>query len=130
MPQSIPSQYQVFHLKPSSGDDYFDPPWEGFRWDTSRHEFRDDLLEYNLFVERDPDKAVEIAQTILPLLSDGKDIYADAYWLPRYYYLCGLSYELSGDAQKAAEIYWQLWHDFPESHYARMARYKLEKVSP
>jgi tetratricopeptide (TPR) repeat protein len=131
MPQSTPSQYQVFHIKPpSSGDDYFGPPWEGFRWDASRQEFRDDLLEYNLFIEHDPNKAVEIAQTILPLLSDGMDIYADAYWFPRYYYLCGLSYELSGDTQKATEIYWQLWHDFPESPYALMAQYKLEPVKP
>jgi tetratricopeptide (TPR) repeat protein len=130
IPQSTPSQYQVFHIKPSSRDDYYDPPWEGFRWDASRQEFRDDLLEYNLFIEHDADKAVEIAQTILPLLSDGMDIYADAYWLPRYYYLCGLSYELSGDAKKAIEIYWQIWHDYPDNPYALIAQYKLESVSP
>ena len=128
-PQDTPPQYQVFHIKPSSGDDYYDPPWEGFRWDPSRHEFRDDLLEYNLFVEHNPGKAVEMAQTILPLLSNRKNIYADAYWFPRYYYFCGLSFELSGDVQKATEIYWQLWHDYPDSPYALIAQYKLKPVS-
>jgi hypothetical protein len=47
-----------------------------------------------------------------------------------FLYTMGLTYELSGDAQKATEIYWQLWHDFPESPYALMAQYKLEPVSP
>ena len=44
--------------------------------------------------------------------------------------IIGLSYELSGDQQKAAQIYWEIWHDFPDSHYALLARYKLEPVKP
>lgn len=128
-PRDSPAQFQVFHSKPSSEDDYYDPPWEGYRWDETRLEFRDDLLEYVLFVEHNPDKAVGLVKTILPLILEWKDLDVN-WWFPRYYYLCGLSYELSGDAQKAAEIYWQLWHDFPESPYALMAQYKLEPMSP
>ncbi|HEX6033231.1 MAG TPA: hypothetical protein VFY83_02310 [Anaerolineales bacterium] len=61
---------------------------------------------------------------------DWKDLDAVGYWLPRYFYLCGLAYELYGDTQMAAETYWQIWHDFPDSHYARLAKFKLEPVSP
>jgi tetratricopeptide (TPR) repeat protein len=129
-PQDTPAQFHVFHTKPLSSDDYYDPPWEGYRWDPSRHEFRDDLFDYTLFVERNPEMAVEIANKVLPLMIENKDIYADDYWFPRYYYLCGLSYEFSGDSEKAAEIYWQIWHDFPESPYALMAQDKLEPINP
>lgn len=130
VPQDTPAQFQVFHTKPNLEDDYFDPPWEGNRWDASRGKFRDDLLEYTLFVERNPDVAVELAKTIVPRLLEGKDRYSSAWWYPRYYYLCGLSFELSGDVQKAVEIYWQLWRDYPNTPYALMARFKLELVSP
>jgi len=130
VPQGTPAQFQVFHTKPSLEDDYFDPPWEGYRWDASRGEFRDDLLEYKLIVEHDPVAAAEISKIIVPLLFEGKDRYSSAWWYQRYYYLCGLSFELSGDQQKAVEIYWEIWHDFPNSPYALLARYKLEPINP
>lgn len=40
-------------------------------------------------------------------------------------YLLALAYELSGQEQRAVETYWKLWHDFPESSFAVMARRKL-----
>lgn len=127
--EDSPPGYQVFYIKPKL-DNYYGVPWSGYRWDSDRQQFRDDLIEYELFVEHDPIKAIELAKTILPILMDWRGLDSVSYWLPRYFYLCGLSYELSGDAQKAAEIYWQLWHDFPESHYALLARYKLELINP
>lgn len=128
--QSDPAQFQVFHVKPDPDEDYYDVPWSGYRWDPDTQRFKDDLIEYTLFIERDPDKAVELVNIVYPFLMEWKDLESVSYDLPRYIYLCALTYELSGDEQKAAEIYWQLWHDFPESHYALMARYKLEPVTP
>jgi len=121
-------QFQIKYRKPNNA--YFpDHPWDGYHWDDDRHIFKNDLLEYQLFVLRDPKRAVQIAQQIYPILKDWKNS-EGAWHLPYMYYLCGLSYELSSDEEKAAQIYWQLWHDFPDSHYALLARYKLELVNP
>lgn len=43
-------------------------------------------------------------------------------------YLRGLTYELAGEADKAASLYLQLWQSYPDSPYAIMARAKLEAV--
>jgi len=127
-PNDDPSQYQVFYSKPASKDDYFVEPWIGYRWDGDHRKFQDDLLEYTLFIAHDPIKAAAMADEITPLVLNWEDL---NYWtLPRYLYLCGLSYELAGDKQSAAQVYWQLWHDFPESQYALIAKYKLEPVAP
>jgi hypothetical protein len=48
----------------------------------------------------------------------------------RYHYLLALAYELTGDETAAVQTYWQLWHDFPHSPYALMARAKLEPLNP
>ena len=127
-PYNDPAQYQVFYSKPVSKDDYSDGPWKGYRWDNEHQKFKDDLLEYTLFIARDPRKAVAMTEEIAPLVLKWEDL--DYWWLPKYLYLCGLSYELAGDNQTAAKIYWQLWHDFPESQYALIAKYKLEPVTP
>jgi len=129
-PKVAPAQFQVSYKEPASKEAYYVVPWKGYRWDAARSAFRDDLIEYSLFVEHNPDKAVEMAEMLVPLLLDWKDLDLAAGQLPRYFYLCGLSYELSGDVQKAAEVYWQLWRDYPESQYALLARYKLMPVNP
>lgn len=129
-PQNDPAQFQVFHKKPGPDEDFYSRPWSGYRWDVRDHEFKEDLLEYTLFVERNPDEAVNLVKAVLPILNKWKSLDSARYWLPRYMYLCGLTYELSGDEQRAADIYWQLWHDFPESHYARLAEFKLEPMNP
>ena len=129
-PNSDPAQVQILYTKPASENNYATGPWGGYRWDSARREFREDLIEYYLFIEHSPEKAVEIANVIMPLLLDWRDLDSVAWALPRYFYLCGLSYELAGDDQSAAKIYWQLWHDFPESQYALMTKYKLETVTP
>jgi hypothetical protein len=128
--QNTRPEYQVFFIKPDPGEDYYGVPWSGYRWDFDHQEFREDLIEYTLFTERDQEKALEISHEVTPVLMDWRDLDTVDYWLPRYFYLCGLAYEFSSDTHKAAEIYWQTWHDFPESPYALMARYKLESVSP
>lgn len=128
--QDSPAQFQVFYRTPRSENDDYYAAWEGYRWDSARHMFRDDLLEYTLFVERNPSKAVEIADAILPVLINWRELGYATWWLPRYFYICGLSYELAGDTQKAAEIYWQLWRNFPESQYAILAKNKLEPIIP
>jgi hypothetical protein len=128
--QNMWPEYQVFFRKPKPTEDYYGVPWSGYRWDSDHQKFREDLIEYTLFIERDPEKALDISQVVTPVLMDWRDLDSVDYWLPRYFYLCGLAYELSSETHNAAEIYWQIWHDFPESPYALMARYKLESVSP
>lgn len=125
-----PAEIQVFNEKPTSDNGYFEPPWKGYRWDTTHQKFSSDLLEYLLFIERKPGKATVIADRVLPLFLDWAN--SDYYTLefPRYLYLFGLSYELVGEPQKAAETYWHLWREFPNSQYALMARYKLNPANP
>lgn len=124
-------QLQLFYAKPQQNAYYPDHPWDGYRWDPIQHAFRDDLLEYNLFVLHDPEKSLEMVDSVFPLLKEWRNIPEASTWsLPYTYYISGLSYELSGNGQKAAQVYWQLWHDYPESPYALMARYKLEPVKP
>ena len=48
---------------------------------------------------------------------------------PQYYYLLGLSYELSGEKDQASYSYLKLWRDYLGSPYATMARLKLARVS-
>ncbi len=124
-------QLQVFYSTPTPDSYYPDHPWSGYRWDAGDNEFKDDLLEYTLFVLRNPQKAAEISGKLFPFLAKWKNTPDISAWsLPYTYYLVGLSYELSGDQQRAAQVYWQLWRDFPDSQYARMARYKLEPSNP
>lgn len=124
-------QLQIFYSIPDPDAYYPDHPWAGYHWDERKNEFEDDLLEYILFVLHDPVKAVEIVEKVFPFLEKWRNTPDISIWsLPYTYYLVGLSYELSGDQQKAVQIYWQLWHDFPESHYALMVRYKLEPAPP
>ena len=125
-----PAQIQVFNEKPTSDKGYFEPPWKGYRWDATHKKFSSDLLEYLIFIERSPRKVAAIADKVLPLFLDWAN--SDYYTLefPRYLYLFGLSYELVGEPQKAAETYWHLWREFPNSQYALMARYKLNPANP
>ncbi len=43
LPNSSPSQYQVFYLKTYFEDDYSVGPWKGYRWDADQQKFKDDL---------------------------------------------------------------------------------------
>lgn len=43
-------------------------------------------------------------------------------------YLLALTNELSGDEETAVNLYWQLWHDYPDSPYTLNARLKLERI--
>lgn len=125
-----PPGYQVLFTKPGEDEEYYGGAWTGYRWDSDHQDFRADLIEHTLFIQHDPQKALEIAELVTPSLMEWRDSNEVDYWLPRYFYLCGLTYELSGDKQTAAELYWQIWHDFPESPYSLMARYKLEPANP
>lgn len=125
-----PAQIQVFYGKPSSDQSYYATPWQGYRWDSADHKFHNDLLEYAIFIGREPRRAAGIADNVLPLFFDWVNSSYYTREFPRYLYLFGLSYELADQSQKAAEVYWQLWHDFPNSQYALMARYKIELANP
>ncbi len=126
--QSSPA-IQLVYDTPAPDDYYPSVPWEGYRWDAESQTFKDDLLEYKLFVENDPKTAVEIAQAALPIWDRQAKKFA-SWDADHHYYLAGLAYQMAGDDQKAAQIYWQLWHDYPESPYALIARAKLEPDKP
>jgi len=89
------------------------------------------LLEYKLFVEQDRQAVADIVTETQPLFSRWSQHADFPQWdIDRYYYLAALACELSGDEQKAVQIYWQLWHDYPGGAYALMARDKLEPANP
>jgi len=50
----------------------------------------------------------------------------DLYNAPYFMYLLGLAYELNGDQTTAVATYWELWHKYPSSAYARLVVVKLE----
>jgi hypothetical protein len=128
--QEASPQFLVYYLEPPSEDVYFHPPMLGYRWDEERDSFEADLLEYSLFTRHDPQQAIQIAHELVPFLDEWKDLGEYSSKLLAYeYYLAGLSYELSGDFEGAAEIYLRLWRRFPGSPYAHMAKFKLEASS-
>jgi hypothetical protein len=49
-------------------------------------------------------------------------------YCPDFYYLLGLTYELSGDQGSAVRTYWQVWRDYPNSPFAHMVQFKLEPI--
>jgi hypothetical protein len=53
----------------------------------------------------------------------------DGVHFTRLLYLLGLNYELIDDDEKAVQIYYQLWRDYPDSAFAVMARAKLAPIN-
>lgn len=49
-------------------------------------------------------------------------------YCPDFYYLLGLTYELSGDQGSAVRTYWQVWRDYPNNPFAQMVQFKLEPI--
>jgi hypothetical protein len=124
-------QFQVFYTRPQPNSYYPEQPWNGYRWNTDQKAFTNDLLEFDLFIRQQPEAAAEIVDKLLPVLDEWKENPNASGWrLPYTYYIYSLSYEFAGNPEKAAQVYWQLWHDFPDSHYARLAQYKLEPINP
>lgn len=126
---SLPS-FSFDFIEPKPEVYYPTMPWEGYRWDVEQNKFQNDLFEYTIFVLKDTDKAVEMANNLIIKMDLWTKNQVDSWSFPRYYYLCGVAYELFGDNDRAAEIYWRLWHDYPESQYALLASYKLEPSAP
>lgn len=91
-----------------------------YRWDGQGKQFRIlPFYEDDLFSEDALADSLPYLERLVPILKS-----------TRFLYLLGLAYELTGESSKAAEIYWQIWHDYPETGYARMACSKLENCSP
>jgi hypothetical protein len=120
---------QLFPKK-SFSDFAFWEGWRGLRWNEDEMEFTGDLLEYQLLsIDRFDLAKDEITNLVpsYPHMNTAKKLVADP---ARYYYLAALTSELTGDSGSAVDIYRQLWHDFPGSPYAIMARYKLTREKP
>jgi hypothetical protein len=118
---------QYTYSLPTSEIWYPPLPWSRFQWDARAQDFDEVSVEDLLFTEKNPETAVNLLVDALPLMEAWeKSIYTDKIEIPRFYYSAALAYELSGDEHRAAELYYYLWSKFPGSHYALMARFKLE----
>lgn len=112
-----------------------------FLWDIQFPQTEMDILlanvkqaEQDLLVSGNASSAIEplLAYLSLPVepCANEYECALALYDRPRYRYLLGLAYELSGDEANAVQTYWQLWRDAPQSPYASLARAKLEPVNP
>lgn len=108
----------------ANSDWYSGPLWQVYRWDQEAGRFGpvDRLAELILDEGRLEDALVTL-QSVLSELQGVED--PELSGIPRFMYLLGLAYELSGDEADAVEAYWRLWSDFPGSGYAILARSKL-----
>jgi len=78
----------------------------------------------DLFSGADP---ATIRQALLAVQKSG-DFNCKKPDCAEFAYLFGLTYELTGDAQKAVDAYLELWRKYPDGPYTLMARAKLELV--
>ena len=106
-------------------ESYPEPIYEAYRWDAEQEDLQSfDLIAYMILEEGNPEGVIALIEEQLAKL-EGLEDQAE-YSADRFYYLLGLAYEWMGDERAAVEAYWKVWHDFPESGYAVMARPKLE----
>lgn len=110
----------------------YDSYHEVYEWDPENEQFiAQDYFEKMLLSSDDPQKAIpELSDAIDRLQSTNADKEILGYSIPRLKYLLGLALELSGDQDKAAETYYNLWLAYPDQPYAIMAREKLTLINP
>lgn len=84
-----------------------------------------------LFVSPDAPTAVTLLETLLSggIIEQGQDVGLPLV-RPRLLYLLGLAYELSHRETEALHTYWQLWQEYPDNAYTRLAISRLEPVAP
>jgi hypothetical protein len=120
-------QVQFTYFLPKQDRWYPYLPTARYRWNVHTQEFEEVSMENLLFIENNPSAAINLFTEILPRLAAWERYSDTSKWeLPGFYYVSALAYEFSGDDKRAVELYWQLWRKFPDSHYVRMARFKLE----
>jgi hypothetical protein len=102
---------------------------EIFHWDAGTKKFNhNDYVEQTLLSGSNSQSVTsEIFKTLYQLVPQIKDVNNRTEESTRYQYLLGLAYQWTGDTEKAAGIYYTLWHSQPDSPYAVMAREKLKK---
>lgn len=91
------------------------------------NKFNDHLqqLEQRLFIGY---SAAEVYQELL-LMQKTPGLLCKATWsCDHYYYLLGLSAELSGNQRAAVAAYYRLWWDYSKSPFTTMARLKLRQL--
>lgn len=110
----------------------YDSYHEIFEWDLEKEQFiAQDYFEKMLLTSDQPQKIIsELSGAINRLQSINADKEILGYSISRLQYLLGLAYELSGDQDKAAETYYNLWLAYPDQPYAIMAREKLTLINP
>lgn len=110
----------------------FDSYHEIFEWDPEKEQFiAQDYFEKMLFTSDQPQKIIsELSDAINHLQSINADKEILGFSISRLQYLLGLAYELSGDRDKAAETYYNLWLTYPDQPYAITSREKLQPINP
>ena len=110
----------------------FDSYHQIFEWDSEKEQFiAQDYFEKMLLTSDQPQKIIpELSDAINRLQSINADKEILGFSISRLQYLLGLAYELSGDRDKAAETYYNLWLTYPDQPYAIMAREKLQPINP
>lgn len=108
--------------------DHLSPLRGIYQWDSAEQKFiPQDYYERALLVSGQREAAAqEIADAITRLVPGMKEEYDRSYETARLRYLLGLSYELSGEVEKAASTYYALWRSQPDQPYGLMAREKLQ----
>jgi hypothetical protein len=100
-----------------------------YKWNEEIGEFIfTDRIEEELFANKNSSSAIPLINEVVSYLIREEGEHYN--YLPRFFYLLGLAHELSGDNVSAVDTYWRIWHDFSDSPYAIMARYKLELQVP
>ncbi len=104
-------------------------PLRGFyEWDRAQQKFiPQDYYERALLVSSQHETTVQaIADAMNRLVPGMEREYDRSHETARLRYLLGLSYELSGEVEKAASTYYALWRSQPDQPYGLMAREKLQ----
>ncbi|HCR71417.1 MAG TPA: hypothetical protein DIW23_08250, partial [Anaerolineae bacterium] len=96
-------------------------------------------IEQDVFVEH---KYLQVANSIEEFLltpldepiewyscnNDSGCVYSPPFYIPYFRYLQGLSYEQLGDFDKARDVYYELWNEYPDNVFGVVASMKLELV--
>lgn len=101
-------------------------------WDSEKEQFSAQDYYEKMILTSDQRQTVipELSNTINQLIIRSKNEEDLGWAISRMQYLLGLAYELSGDREKAAQTYYDLWQAYPDLPYAVMAREKLQPIYP
>ncbi len=126
LPSPVEVQVPTPQPTPTPGVTPTPSPWELEARVTDRME----AIEGALFKDGDARQAALLARRLVAERIPAEQYKGSKEVEPHLLYLLALSSELAGDEPGAVTVYRQLLQEHPKSHYAAMARRKLEPVAP